>query len=254
MMIDVRRIKNSVLMNYNTAAIIVVFYVVCYTTPYLFIMFLKKNAKSDEPIEDFHKLNALFFVSVITFMIVVIVAIFVPFVIVAMLTLHKLSVKERLAVATTQFLSVIWGEGKYVNAWVAIVIALITGFSIFSLYFVMSPKELQSKFIFPLKVPKDDENDENVYEEQNDKEIDDDDDDDEWVQKKLYYRYLLAYVMSIAVFALALISLYGKTNVYYECAILYILGLSTIFISLEWPFMVWLPIVVLSIPSFMGGI
>jgi hypothetical protein len=193
------------------------FYFICYFLPHLFILFRKNNEEnSDVPIKGFHKLNALLFSFVclsiicVSLLIVAILVFFTP---------ENTSFIQKLSIAA----SWVWNN-ENINVWIAMLTSLIIGYSMYTLYFIISPKELKDKLLFPRKIYNDDE-----YDEEQET-------DEEWEPEKNIYKMLLAMVMSIFLFTLSLMSLYSynspQTNYFF--ALSYICAIAVLFVTIEW--------------------
>lgn len=227
------------MVNYKSAIIISLFYLICLFTPKIFTIFLRWNENREEPfdIDNFHKRNSLLFLFILLIIIGILLFYYVVLV-VGSIIYKEGSWKETLLFASKSFAFSVWDD-KTLNAWLAIMIALVSGYSIFSLYFVMSPKELKDKLMFPVKVPSDEDD---VQQEEG---------DEDWSSKRLMYEMVLAYVMSLAIFTLSFMSLYGKTNVYYISAAIYICAILMVFFSVEYWWVSLITIIALTIPSFL---
>lgn len=193
------------------------FYLICYFIPYLFILFCKNNEEnSEEPIKGFHKLNALLF----TFVCLAVTSFSLVLLIVLLFfTPENTSFSQKLNTAA----SWIWNE-ETMHVWIAILISLVLGYSMYTLYFIISPKELKDKLMFPPKLFNDDQ------EQEMDEEM------TEWIPQRTIYKMLFAIVLSIFLFTLSLMSLYSYnspvTNYLYTA--LYITAIAVVFVTIEW--------------------
>jgi hypothetical protein len=173
------------------------------------VTFLKNNEEHSEmPIEGFHKRNALLFL----------------FVLLAIVSLLILMIGFTFATGgnITTYISILWNGGKMKTTWISLALSLFVGYSVMSLYFLLSPKDIQKKIVFRLN-----KNEDNI-----------DDEDEEWQSLKIVYRMFLAVVMAIFLFSLALQSLFFSKNatVKFTKPLLYLLAMPLLFISLEWSF------------------
>lgn len=248
----------------TSATIIVVFYIICYFGPRLYIFILNNPdfksilegiLQSDNTQGGMHKLHALLFLFVILLLLGFIVIIYILLILCALL-FTKGTFKEKLSSATSWLAFSVWDNGKKLNIWIAILIAIIMGYVVVILYSVMRPKNSKNEPIFPLitlnSKDEDAEDTGDTGDNEDTKGADDTDvvlDIDELFE--MAYRYWWHLVVSIAIFTLALLSLYGKSNVNYICAAMYVLSLAAIWIGLQWPTAIVLVIFLLAVPSFM---
>lgn len=193
------------------------FYFICYFLPHLFILFRKDNEENSEnPVKGFHKLNALLFSFVclsiicVSLVIVTILVFFTP---------ENTTFIQKLSIAA----SWVWNN-ESINVWIAMITSLILGYSMYTLYFIISPKELKDKLLYPFK----------TYD--NDEEEEGEETDEEWEPEKNTYKMLLAMVMSIFLFTLSLMSLYSYNSPQYNYfyALSYICAIAVLFITIEW--------------------
>jgi hypothetical protein len=242
-------IDKETLSKIASATIIIVFYIICYFAPRLYLYILQFPAfesiledvfQSESLQEGFHKMHALLFLLVIALLLAFIIAIYILLFLYAFL-FNNGSFKDKLYFATSWLVSFVWDNGKKLNIWLAISIALIVGYAIVNLYNVMRPKNSKNEPIFPvISLYNKDEDAENV-----------EDYESLWESVGMSYKYWLNIVISIAIFTLALLSLYEKSNMYYVCAAIYILSLVAVLFSLQWTIAIAVVIPLLATPSFM---
>jgi hypothetical protein len=221
---------------FTSIVVVVMFYVICYFTPNLCITFLKNREEIGEmPIQGFHKLNTLLFLFVLLTIVTLLILMYILILLVTIAT-GKGSISDKFSLATSRYIEVLWDNGKMMNIWVSLTLAIFVGYSLLSLYFLLSPEEVIKKINFRLKT-NNDEDDVN-YE------------DEVWQTFETTFRMFLAVVMAIFLYSLALQSLYfSKTStIKYSNAILYLLAMSALFISLEWSFtiVIFIALVVVS--------
>jgi hypothetical protein len=250
-------IDKEIISKFTSATIIVVFYIICYFAPRLYTYILQNPAfesiledvfKSNNLQEGFQKMHALLFLFVIMLLLAFVIAIYVLLIIYALFFTDG-SFKEKLCFATSWLASFIWDNGKKLNIWLAILIAITVGYAIVNLYDVMRPKTSKNDPVFPLISLNNKNEDDEDAEGGEDSEITID--LSEFIG--LSYKYWLHVVVSIAIFTLALLSLYGKSNVNYVCAAMYILSLGAIFIGLQWPLAIAVVVLLLAVPAFLDG-
>lgn len=187
----------------TSTIVVVIFYLICYFVPTLYVAFLKNNEENSEtPIEGFHKRNALLFLFVLLSIVLFIILL--------------------LIIGFARGINILWDNGEMMQTWVSLALALCIGYAVLSLYFLLSSKDIQKKIVFRL----------------NKNEDDDDNEDEEWQSTKIMYRMFLALVMSIFLLSLALQSLFFSKNliVKFSKALLYLLAIPMLFVSLEWLF------------------
>ncbi len=205
----------------TSTVVVVIFYFICYFVPNLYVAFLKNNEEhSEKPLEGFHKLNAILFLFVLLAIVSLLILLFILTLIFTMAT------GGNIAFATSRYSTLLWNDGKMMKTWVSLALALLIGYSVLSLYFLLSPKDIQKKMVFRHKTKNDEDNTSN------------EDEDEDRQSTKIVYRMFLAFVLAIFLLVLALQSLYFSKDPIekYSKALMYLLAISALFISLEWSF------------------
>lgn len=235
--------------NNRTGWILVAFYIISYFTPEIFILYRKSITKEDEETEsriNFHKSNALLFL----FIIVLVLGALIVFYVILFLVVFAITdgtLTEKIYIAGTKYISFLWNNGKTSNMWISLIMSIVLAYSIISVYFAVLPPNLKDNLFFPMKVQTNREDDEET-EEQDTEETEG---DAKWKSRKVFYKLLIAYMMAIVVFVLALFSLYAESNACYICVVIYIFAILSLFIATEYVQTIPLSIILLLAPSFL---
>jgi hypothetical protein len=219
------QIMQNFQVSFRPAIFSVVFYFVCYYTPNIYILFLKRNFDtSDEPITGFHKLNAILFLFVLLCILSILILLYI-FYLFRNIAIRDGSFNEKVAMATSKYIASLWDDGKMMPLWIALFMSLVIGYLVLTFYYMASKKDFKMNYLFSIKENEDE-----------DQETNDDGDDDVWKSGKIFYRMMLSMVMSVFLFGLILSSVYYDTKFQYAQSALYLCAIVALFCSLEWKF------------------